>query len=142
MITLLFWLAIPLGFIGLPAGYFSILLLPVALLSLFNEFAAPREIIWQVLAINLVPLLTPIPAFIGGLLIANDPQKPNPRDPVLLGSLVLSAGLFVYVMATRDLIGTPQGTWLITSYWFICLIQLWSAFFYLINSCLIRLTSR
>lgn len=142
MTTFLFWLAIPLGFIGLPVGYFSVLLLPIALLSLINEFAAPREIIWQVFTINLVPLLTPIPAFIGGLLIASDPQKPNPREPVLLGSQVLSAGLFVYITATRDLIGIPQGTWLITSYWLICLIQLWSAFFYLINSWLMRLKNR
>lgn len=142
MTTFLFWLAIPLGFISLPVEYFSILLLPVALLSLFNEVAAPREIIWQVFTINLVPLLTPAPAFIGGLLIASDPRKPNPRDPVILGSQVLSAGLFVYIMATRDLIGTPQGTWLITGYWFICLIQLWSAFFYLINSWLMRLKNR
>ena len=142
MTTFLFWLAIPLGFIGLPVGYFSILLLPVALLSLFNELAAPREIIWQAFGINLVPLLTPIPGFIGRVLINSDPQKTNPRDPSLLGSQVLSAGLFVYFMATRDFIGTPQGTWLITSYWFICIIQLWSAFFYLIRSWVIRLTSR
>lgn len=142
MTTFLFWLAIPLGFISLPVGFFLVLLLPIALLSLINEFAASREIIWAVLTINLVPLLTPVPVFIGRFLIASDPHKPNPRDPVLLGSQVLSAGLFVYIMATRDLIGTPQGTWLITSYWFICLIQLWSTFFYLISSWWLRLINR
>jgi hypothetical protein len=60
MTTFLFWLAIPLGFSGLPVSAFGIVLLPFAVVSLFNDFAAPRDVVWAMFGIAIVTVVPTI----------------------------------------------------------------------------------
>ena len=65
MTTFLFWLAIPLGFSGLPVSAFGIVLLPFAVVSLFNDFAAPRDVVWAMFGIAIVTVVPTIQRLIG-----------------------------------------------------------------------------
>lgn len=134
MTTFLFWLAIPLGFSGLPFGLFGFLLLPFAVVSLFNEFAASRDVLWLIFGLNAVTRL-PFPLwFLGVFWQTIDPSEDNPRRASLLCAQVVTAVLSVGYLDVKGLIGAPNSSWLLTSYWFICLIQIWAAVFILIFS--------
>jgi hypothetical protein len=128
MTTVLFWLAIPLGLLGLPVGLLSYVLLPFAIVSLFSEFAAPREVLLILIGINICTSLPPIPRVCGLFWhFLNPSGDDNPKQAKLLGSQVLSNALSVTYLSGNGWIGTAQSTWLLTAYWFICLAQLWGS---------------
>jgi hypothetical protein len=128
MTTVLFWLAIPLGFLGLPIGLLSYVLLPFAAVSLFTEFAAPRGVLFILIGINIFTSLPPIPRVCGLLWhLLNPSDDDSPKQESLLGSQVLSNALSVAYLSGYGWIGTSQSTWLLTAYWFICLTQLWGS---------------
>ncbi len=142
MTTFLFWLAIPLGFSGLPVSAFGIVLLPFAVVSLFNDFAAPRGVVWTLFGIAIVTVVPVMQRLIGHAWLLLDPTEDSHKKASLLGSQVFTSAATVVYLADQNLIGTPDGTWLLTSYWFICLTQLWSAFFLLLFAWLARLSRR
>jgi hypothetical protein len=142
MTTFLFWLAIPLGFSGLPVSAFGIVLLPFAVVSLFNDFAAPRDVVWAMFGIAIVTVVPTIQRLIGRVWLFLDPTEESAKKASLLGSQVFTSATTVVYLANQNLIGAPDGSWLLTSYWFICLTQLWSAFFLLLFVWIARLSSR
>ncbi len=129
--TILFWLAIPLGFAGLPVSFAGFLLLPFALISLFNQFAAPRDVLLALFGIAIGSSLPPLFQLCGRLWRWLDPSEDNFKHACLLGSQVLSSGVTVAYLNAHGWIGGSQSTWLLTSYWFICLVQLWASGFQL-----------
>lgn len=142
MTTFLFWLAIPLGFSCLPVSAFGVVLLPFAAVSLFNDFAAPRDVVWTLFGVAVVTVVPTIQRLIGHVWLLLGPTEESPKKASLLGSQVFSSAAIVVYLADQHLIGTPDGTWLLTSYWSICLTQLWSAFFLLFFVWLARLSRR
>jgi len=134
MTTILFWLAIPLGFSALPIGTLGFVLLPFAIVSLFNQFAAPRDVLVALLGIAVITSLPPLQKLCGHVWRIFEPSEDNFRHAMLLGSQFLSSALTVAYLTSNHLIGTPRSTWLLTAYWFICLTQLWSCFFLILTS--------
>ena len=133
VITILFWLAIPLGFLGLPVSAAGYLLLPFALVSLFNAFAAPRGVLLALLVISFASSLPPLFRLCGQLWRLLDPGEENFKHACLLGSEVLSSGATVAYLQNEGWIGGTNLSWLLTSYWFICLVQLWTSGFYVFS---------
>jgi hypothetical protein len=138
MTTILFWLAIPLGFFGLPVGALGFVLLPFAIVSLFNEFAAPRDVLLALLSIAIGTSLPPLQQLCGRIWRVFDPSEDNFRHAMLLGSQFLSAALTVAYLTNHQVIGTSKSTWLLTTYWFICLTQLWGSVFIIFSSWITR----
>lgn len=138
MTTVLFWLAIPLGFLALPVGALGFVLLPFAIISLFNEFAAPRDVLLALLGIAIGTSLPPLQQLCGRVWRVFVPSEDNFKHAMLLGSQFLSSALTVAYLTGNHLIDTPQSTWLLTTYWFICLTQLWSSLFLVFTSWLTR----
>ena len=141
MTTFLFWLAIPLGFLPLPIGILDFVFLPFALVSLFNEFAAPRDVLLALFGLALLPVLPPLQRLCRRVWLILDPTEDNRRHAMLLGAEVLSSALAVYYITSHQLIGSAHSSWLITAYWFTCLVQLWSAAFLVLGSWIVRLGS-
>lgn len=129
MTTLLFWLAILLGFSGLPVSLISYILLPFGIVSLFNEFAAPRIVLLSLLAINGITYLRPVSILCQRIWLLLCPQEDNPKHAMLLGSQTVAAAASIAYLSGNGWIHTTKSTWLLTAYWFICLTQLWGAFF-------------
>jgi hypothetical protein len=138
MTTFLFWLAIPLGFTGLPVAAFGIVLLPFAVVSLFNEFSAPREVLWNLFGIYIVTFVPFFRWLLGTIWQTIDPTEDSPKRASLLGAKVFTAAFSLAYLDGWGLIGTSNSSWLLTSYWFICLTQLWSATFLLTFAWLAR----
>ena len=134
MTSVLFWLAIPLGFFGFPVGVLSFVLIPFAVISLFNEFAAPRGVLFVLLAIQLctsLPLVAILGQRIWQLL---DPSEDNPKHALALGSQVLSSAASVAYLTSHGWIGTPNSTSLLTAYWFYSITTLWGSFFLILTA--------
>jgi hypothetical protein len=138
MTTILFWLAIPFGFFGLPVGAVGFVLLPFAIVSLFNEFAAPRGVLLSLLFIAISTSLPPVQQLCGRLWRVVEPSENNFKHAMLLGSQFLSSFLTIAYLTSNQLIGATQSTWLLTTYWFICLVQLWGSVFLIGSSWFIR----
>jgi hypothetical protein len=137
MTTLLFWLAIPLGFSGLPVSLISYALLPFGVVSLFNEFAAPRITLFILIGINIVTSLPPISILCQRAWLFLYRQEEEPKHALLLGSQTVAAAASIAYLSSQGWIGTSKQTWLLTVYWFICLVQVWGAFFMLSSAWLI-----
>jgi len=100
MNTVLFWLAIPLGFFALPVGSLGFLLLPFALVSLFNQFAAPRVVLLKLFAVVIVSSLPPVMRFCQRVWLLLDPSEGNPKHAAMLGSQMLSSGWTVAYLSS------------------------------------------
>ena len=123
MTVLIFCAALFVGLLGLPMGMLGFLLLPPAIISLFNEFAAPREVLLTLLAIVLLSAIPNRVRMWQSFWLSVNPAEENPRDAALLGSgLFRDAASVIYL--SQGWVGTAQSTWLIMAYWFICLAQL------------------
>ena len=131
--TILFWLAIPLGLTALAVGLLGYALLPFSVISLFNQFAAPRRVLITLLLLNWFTSMPPIFRLCGRAWRIFDPDEGDFKKACLLGAQIISSALTVGYLTSQGWIGTPQSTWLLTAYWFICLTQLWSGGFLLIS---------
>ncbi len=138
METILFWLAIPLGFMAIPIGMLGFALLPFALVSLFNEFAASRETLFSLFGIVLATSLPPIRIWCGVIWKKLDNSESNTSHAQLLGCQMLSSALTIAYLYHQKLIGTPESSWLLLAYWFICLVELWSGFFLVVTQRLLN----
>ncbi len=137
MTTLLFWLAIPLGFLGLPVSLISYALFPFGIVSLFNEFAAPRIALLSLLAINVSISLPPVSIWCQRIWLLLYRQEESPKRAMLLGSQAVAAAASIAYLSGNGWIDAAKSTWLLTAYWFLCLAQLWGAFFMLSSAFLV-----
>jgi hypothetical protein len=98
--------------------------------------------VWAMFGIAIVTVVPTIQRLIGRVWLFLDPTEESTKKASLLGSQVFTSATTVVYLANQNLIGAPDGSWLLTSYWFICLTQLWSAFFLLLFVWIARLSSR
>ena len=133
MTTFLFWLAIALGVFAFPLAAFGWVLLPFSVISLFNEFAAPRDVLIALLLMSFCTSFPPIQMMCGQIWRLLDPGEDNFKHACLLGSEMLSSALVVWFLVSKGWIGTDQSTWLLTSYWFISIGQLSSGFCFVLT---------
>jgi len=122
MNAFIFWGAAVVGLIGLPIGMLGFLLLPPAVISLFNEFAAPREVLLTILGIFFLSALPVRLRVWQKLWISVIPGEENPRDAAEMGS-GFCRDLSTFIYLNQYWPGT-QSTWLIIAYWFIAFAQL------------------
>ena len=129
MFTSLFLLAILFGFLALPVASLGFVLLPIALISLFNEFAAPRKVLFALFGIAIISSLPPVMRLCQGIWLLVDPGEKNPKHAAMLASQMMSSGWTVAYLSSNGWLIPGQTTWLLITYWFICLTQLWAGFF-------------
>ena len=122
MNAFIFWGATVIGLIGLPIGMLGFLLLPPAVISLFNEFAAPREVLLTMLGIFFLSALPVRLRIWQKLWMQAIPGEGNPRDAAEMGS-GFCRDLSTVIYLSHYWPG-PQSTWLIIAYWFIAFAQL------------------
>ena len=122
MNAFIFWGAAIVGLIGLPIGMLGFLILPPAVISLFNEFAAPREVLLTMLGIFFLSALPVRLRFWQKLWMSVIPGEENPRDAAEMGS-GFCRDLSTVIYLNQYWPGT-QSTWLIIAYWFIAFAQL------------------
>jgi hypothetical protein len=133
MTTLLFWIAIPIGFSGLPVSLAGYVLLPFGIVSLFNEFAAPRIALLSLFGIVIITSLPPASIICQRAWLLLFPREESPKHAMLLGSQAVASAVSVAYLLGNGWIDTPKSTWLLTAYWFLCLVQLWGVFFMLLT---------
>ena len=134
MTTFLFCLAIALGFFAFPLAALGWVLLPFSVISLFNEFAAPRDVLIALLLMSFCTSIPPIQVMCGQIWRLLDPGEDNFKHACMLGSEMFSSALLVWFLVSKGWIGTEQSTWLLTSYWFISIGQLSSGFFFVLTN--------
>jgi len=135
--TILFWLAIPVGLSAFPVSLLGYVLLPISLISLVNQFAAPRQVLLVIILINVIAGLPPVRTLCGRLwrIVTTEDDF---QQGSLLGSSLLSSVVTVGYLTSKGWIGTEQSTWLLTAYWFLSLTQLWNGAFLLIGRWITR----
>lgn len=124
--NILFWLAIPLGFLGLPVGALGFVLMPFWFIAMITEWGSPRGPLLYLLMVGFVTCLPPVAIACRRFWLILDPEEHNPKHAQLLGQLFVGAVVNIVYLDSNGWIDTDQSAWLLTAYWFISWCQIWS----------------